>query len=141
MEETRNLNEMVEKISLKLEKNSYGDKSICKVEFFNGKSIDFMDKNNQLYDVLMACKTCGLEKVVKSKKLVEAVKNDNIDFVDSVVDKDKKTYVAVVYELENNGESLGSYYLFPRKYSDLTIINLYYTTFLAQKKSTNKIQK
>lgn len=140
MEEIRNLNEMVKKIGLKLEKSKYGDKSICSVEFFNGKTIEFLDKNNQLYDVLMATKTCGLEKVIKSKKLVEAVKNDSVDFDDSVVDKDKSTYIAVVYDLANGDESLGTYYLFPRRFSDLTIINLYYKAFLASK-ATAKTQK
>ena len=142
MEEIRNLNEMVNSIGLKLEKSKYGDKSICSVEFFNGKVIEFIDKNNQLYDVLMATKTCGLdkEKVIKSKKLVGAVKNDAVDFVDSVVDKNKSTYVAVVYDLVNGDESLGSYYLFPRKFSDLTVIGLYYNAFLASK-TTAKTQK
>ncbi len=135
MEELRKLNDMVTKIGLKLEKGRYGDKSICSVEFFNGEKVEFTDKNKQLYDVLMAYKVCGKSNVIKSKSLVEMEKSDTVDFVDNVVDNEKATFIAVVYELIDGKK----YYLFPARFADLTIINLYYDSYTAQIKAAKKV--
>lgn len=134
MKELRKLNDMVTKIGLKLEKSRYGEKSVCTVEFFNGEKVEFLDKNKQLFDVLSAYKKCGNSQPIVSKQLVEMEKSDTVDVVDSVVDGEKMTFVAVVYELVDGRK----YYMFPARFADLTIIDLYYDSYLAQTKTAKK---
>lgn len=145
MEDLRKLNDMVNSISLGLDKNTnrnYGERAICTVEFFNGEKLTFKDKNNQLYRLLMAYKKCGINvnSVITSKKLIEEYKSDKLgeisdDDKDSI-DVNKSTFVAVVYEVDGY-----KYYLFPSDFTVLRIIDLYYNKFLEICSEKNKVKK
>ena len=124
----KNLNDMVKSIGLRLEKNRYSSRSYAKVVFFNDKEIDFVDSENKLYDYLMACRDCGYDSkdIIKSKRLVEGVKTD--DVIDAVVDEKKGTYIAVEYVAEVDGEET-RFLLFLKRFIDTGIVNLYWNKY------------
>lgn len=132
MEKVRkDLDDMVKSIGLKVVKNRYGNRSVCRVRLFNDEIIDFADKSNELFDLLNAYRKCGkdAEKVIVSKKLVEEVSSNGVDA--DFADETKGTYICVVYELENGKK----YRLFASRYSDIDVINLYYDLFKEKQKN------
>lgn len=133
-----NLNEMVNGLSLKLEKGRFSDKSICSATLFNGQVARFADKENKLYNVLKVYKDMGYDpsKIIKSKKLVEREKKTDIEIDTNVFNDDSKTFIAISYTLDDGYE----YLLFPEKRSDTVLINLSYEKFKESQKA-QKIQK
>lgn len=132
----KDLSAMVKSIGLRLEKNRYGSRSYAKVVFFNDKEIDFIDKENKLYDFLMACRDCGHTDVIKSKRLIEDVKNDNVDLLDAdaVVDKDSGHYYAVEYVVKSK-KGDRRFLLFLKRYIDSDIIDMFWDKYLELNKT------
>lgn len=123
------LNDMVTSIKFSKIENRYGnDRFVSRVKLFNGESIDFNDKDG-LHELLVSFSKSGIEKPIKSVKLVEEVKKSKVDTFDGEVDDAFNTYICVLYELIDDSV----FRLFPaRKYVDRRIIDNYYRLYKSQ---------
>lgn len=129
------LNDMVKNISLKKVKTKFNENSVCVVTLFNDETVEFSDKNNSLYDLLLSYKKCEKENIIKSKKLVEMEKMSDLDSLEEgTVSSKKGTYVAVVYELTNGYKS----YLFPSRFVNYEIIDNYYELFKSRQQGKSR---
>lgn len=131
------LNDMVKSIEFKRVTTRYNSRDIARVTLFNNEVVEFKDTEG-LYDLFMAYRNIGKSNFIKSKTLVEEVKNGIVDILDGQVDENTNTYICVLFELENGQK----YRLFPsRRYVDRKIIDLYYEQFKQQKAQAKIVQK
>ncbi len=135
IEVRKDLNEIVEKMALKLESSRRSERSICKVTLkYSGRVIDFLDKDNALYDLLKTYKDFGEDDVIKSRALIEDVKSSAVEGFgeNDLSNSEKETFIAVLYELKNGRK----FYLFPARGVDNAIIDLHYDKYKEEQKQT-----
>ena len=110
------LNKIVSLARFEEIKNKYGVRHPFMVTFFNGKKLEFVDKDG-LYDLLASYKDCGMnvKDLIKFRGLVEEQKINEFNEVE-------KTYIC--YKFEFNDGTV--YRMFARYYSNNQIIKNYF---------------
>lgn len=130
------LNEMVKTINFREDDNyRYGRRAVCKVRLFNDYVLEFVDKECGLYDLIQSLTALAGKNSIKSVRLVEKEKKNQLDLIEDVGDDGKNTFVCVLFTLSDDSE----HYLFPaRKFTDRGILDNYYSLFKLQKKNEKK---
>lgn len=133
----KDLNNMVRSIKLIPVKTRFSEKYVCEVTLYNGVVLKFADDG--FSKVLMAANKVGsLDKILKSRKLVEELKTNTT--LDIATDEYSGTYVCVMYVVDFDGVERNFRLFMEDAKNDKLALDIYYDNWKKLQKEQPKSQ-